>query len=221
MYRKNNKPNRSKHSDEMDFEEDQQIGELGFGYNSLQITRFTVNLDEDIKSPAYYRSVVAMLLNAGQHDHVDFNFNSNGGSAAGMITLMDAISKTAASTQANIIGDCASAASMLALSCDTCEVSEYGSMLCHTVKFGVGGKLPDVEAVVKATGDLSRRLLRETYEDFLSPSELELVLRGDELYLSAEEIRTRLEHRSQLHEAAMSAMLEPEPAPAKPKRQRK
>ena len=177
-------------------EQDEYSGngtQLEFGFNSMTITRFSVNLDEQIKEPSYYRNVIAMLNNAGQHDHVDFYINSNGGAASGMISLIEAIKRTEASTRAILVGECASAASIIAMHCEDIEVTDHASMLCHTVRFGVIGKLPDVEKQAKATGDQARKILRSAYEGFLTEKEIELVIEGHEHYLSADEIRTRLE----------------------------
>lgn len=176
--------------------------QLGYFFESQQMTTYTVPIDEGIMEPSYYRGIVNMLSNANEQDIVVFKINSPGGRMDGLLSLLDAIDTTEAMTIADITGECASAASILALNCDQCVVGNRAEMLCHEVRYGVGGKNSDNLSHVQHIKKISDKLIWDTYEGFLTDDEIESVLNGKELFLDSEEIVERLNKRQALREAA-------------------
>lgn len=175
--------------------------QLGYFFESQQMTQYTVPIDEDIGDPAYYRGIVNMLSSANEQDIVIFRINSRGGRMDGLLSLLDAIETTEAMTIADIVGECASAASILALNCDQCVAGKYAEMLCHEVRYGVGGKSSDNISHVQHIKKIADKLIWNTYEGFLSNEEIESVLNGKELFLDSDDIVERLNNRQAIREA--------------------
>ena len=105
-------------------------------------------------------------------------------------------------TIADITGECASAASILALNCDQCVVGKHAELLAHEVRYGIGGKSSDNLSHVQHIKKISDKLIWDTYEGFLTDDEIESVLNGKELFLDSDEIVERLNKRQALREAA-------------------
>lgn len=175
--------------------------QLGYFFESITSTQYTVPIDESFLEPSYYRGVVNMMAQASEQDVVIFKINSLGGRMDGLLSLLDAVDTTQAMTIADITGDCYSAASILALSCDQCVVGKHANLLAHEVSYGVGGKGSDNLSHVQHIKKISDKLIWDTYKGFLTDDEIESVLNGKELFLDSDEIVERLNNRQAFREA--------------------
>ena len=189
---------------DLDEESDDFVGGknvLGYFMKQKIATQYTVTIDEAFTEPSYYRGVVSMLMGASEEDTVIFLINSPGGRLSGLLTLLEGINMTDATTLAVLVGECASAASMFALHCDQVFVSENATMLCHNVSYGTNGKGSDVLAHVNHVAKTSEKLLRNTYKHFLDEQEILQLLSGQEIYMDSEEIKQRLQKKAEALEA--------------------
>lgn len=196
---------------DLDEESDDFVGGknvLGYFMKQKVATQYTVTIDEAFTEPSYYRGVVSMLMGASEEDTVIFLINSPGGRLSGLLTLLEGVNMTEATTLAVLVGECSSAASMFALHCDQVFVSENATMLCHNVSYGTNGKGSDVLAHVNHVAKTSEKLLRSTYLNFLSEKEILELLNGQEIYLDSDEIKARLEQKQK---ATADQEQEPEP----------
>ena len=188
---------------EEDFGEVQQ--EMGYFVNVNRFHEFSVPIDSDFGAPSQYRAIVQMLMNATENDTVDFLFNSRGGRMDGLQTILEAVKHTKADTTAIIMGECASAASILALHCNNVHVTDSASMLCHHLSLHVGGKHNDVVAHLEHITRTSLNLMRSAYEGFLTEQELTEMIKGREIYLDSDEIIQHLEARQKYWEGKHKA----------------
>lgn len=168
---------------------------LGYFTQQKVSTCIVVPIDENVRDAEYYRQVVNAISNTTEDDVIQFEINSNGGSLEGLIALLTAMSKTEALKVANINGFCHSAASMLALNCDSVFVSPYASSLIHFVSYGSSGKSADIRSHVNHVHTTSEALFRETYELFLTEDEMQECIDGKEMWLGVDEINRRLEYK--------------------------
>lgn len=171
-------------------------GNLGYFVKSQSANQYTVYLTEDFVEPSYYNNVFNMLLNATELDTATFFVCSGGGRADGLVMLLEALKVTDAHTQAVIIGDAHSAASIFSLHCDSVHVGDNASMLCHNVSYGAIGKGADVAAKVAHTTKTSEKLIRSAYQHFLTEEEIKDMLKGTEIWLDTDEIVTRLKNKA-------------------------
>ena len=157
--------------------------------------QFDVFLDEEIGSPADYRDLISILFSASEYDDVSLFINSVGGQLDTALSIIEGIRHTQANVTAVILGACHSAASMIALYCHNVVVTDSAYMLVHSASYGSSGTTSNVKAHTDFTYKQVDKLLDDVYEGFLSREELLNVKKGVEVWLSAEEIRTRLEKR--------------------------
>lgn len=204
--RMNNKNIRNDQDEDEDFSGSK--GTLGYFVKQRVSSQYTIPIDESFTVPSYYRNVFNVLLDAGEDDTVIFMFNSPGGMLSGLLTLLEGIKMTEATTMAVLVGECSSAASILALHCDTVFVSESAAMLCHDITYGTGGKGSDILSHVQHVSKTSEKLLRKTYEHFLNPKEIDEMLNGKQIYLDSDEIKERLDNKAKLIEAQEQAEAE-------------
>jgi ATP-dependent protease ClpP protease subunit len=179
-----------------DEDSDSEHGEFcGYFIEHQVSTRLVVPIDSSFREPSYYRMVAQKISELGEGDVVEFEINSPGGSLGGLVTLLHAIRNTEAETIAVVIGDAYSAASLLALACNSITVGPYGNFLCHSASFGTRGKTADVRGHVNHTANYAESIFRDCYEHFLTEDEITDVLEGKELYLNYEQINERLERK--------------------------
>lgn len=188
--------NRKRRSDD---EEDEimQSGDKYLGYFTRvkTLTCITVPIDEGVREAVYYRQVAKAIAELGDQDQVEFEISSPGGYLDGLVSILTAMEKTNATTVAHINGECHSAASMLAMSCDVVYVSPYASMLVHFVNFGASGKGTDVLSKVLHVHETCVKLFKDTYRHFLTEDEIIDCINGNELWLTADDIKVRLERK--------------------------
>ena len=167
---------------------------LGFTVKSQSSYNFIVHIGE-IRDASHYTKVFDMLIEADDDDLVDFVISSPGGDAEGLSMLLEGIRLTNAHVRAILVGECHSAASILAMHVHDVVVTDSASMLCHGCRTGFGGKLVDLDAFTTHSKKVTDKLLRDSYEEFLTDAELHEVLHGRELWLTADDIRERFENR--------------------------
>src|SRR6185503_2933345 len=96
-----------------------------------------------------------------------------------------------------LVGNVYSAASLLAMAVDEVIALPSCDMLCHSMRYGTGGKSADIISTVEHNTKLADKLFSTYYEGFLSPDELSRVRDGKEMFMGADEIAERLEARQQ------------------------
>lgn len=212
------------HSSEDYDDESVQSDQLGYFVDTNTSFKYTVPIDTDFVEPSHYRAVVQMMDNATENDLVLFKINSRGGALSGLQTLLEAIKSTEAHTVAVVVGQCASAASILLMYCDSVVVTDSANALIHHVSFWTGGKGADVLSHVQHVAKTSEKLMKEAYEGFLTEDEIKEVIGGKELYLDADEMRERFDNREDYREAqfedeqkSLEAAQNPQPVTAKGK----
>ena len=127
---------------------------------------YTVPLTTEVVGPDYYLDVFNMLINATPQDTVLFLINSPGGRLDGLTMILEGIALTDAKTEAVIIGNAYSAASFIPMAVDECIVLPSADMLCHSVRYGVGGKSADIASNVGHTSKISNRMFHTYYDGF-------------------------------------------------------
>lgn len=210
-----------KQQDEDDENETVNSNQLGYFRKTRAFQVIEVPIDEEIKSPSYYRNISQAIRDAGEHDVIQFIINSPGGRLDGLETLLSSIWMSEASTEAYILGECHSAASILVLNCDSVFVSPCASMLVHSIRFGAAGKGADVLGHVDHVYKSAEKLFRETYAGFLSDTEMNRVLDGYEMWLDADEINRRLNLKLDYLKQEQEELVEEVIPAVKPKKTKK
>lgn len=168
---------------------------LGYTVRTIKLNEFRVKLDEYIVEPSYYSDIFDLMMDASEHDQINFFIASGGGRMDGLSVLLEGLRLTKAHTTAVLISDVHSSASIFALNCDDVIVTDSAHMLCHEVTYGYEGKGSDVYSHVAHIKKITEKVIIETYEGFLDQSEIERLLAGKQVYLDADQIRKCLEKR--------------------------
>ena len=169
----------------------QTYEQLGYSLSSITHNKFEFNLDEDIKEPSYYRSLIEVLNNATEQDLVVLNINSCGGQLDSAISIIDALRNTRANTLAWISGSCYSAASLIVLNCQNLEVGEFATLMCHNSQYGLGGYTTDIKDRAVFEHKMISKIMHSVYKHFLSVDEVEAVLSNKTIWMDADEIVER------------------------------
>ena len=119
-----------------------------------------------------YQDWNQMMRAASEHDVVYLHINSNGGEIFTAIQLMRTMQETQATVVASVEGMCMSAATLLFLTADVCEVSEHSHYMFHTYSSGNWGKGSEQLQGVMADDKWARHLFNQVYKGFLKPQEI-------------------------------------------------
>ena len=160
---------------------------------------YIVSITDDFDEPKYYDEVVALLSTASEEDTITFNINSNGGYVSSLAMLLTWKSMCKAYQIHVLSGNASSAASAFFLSnADEYVVSDMASMMIHEYQTSNGGSNSNVIKQATHTAKENEKFIRSCYEYFLTDEEIEDTLKGVEHYLSADEIRKRLQQREEI-----------------------
>jgi ATP-dependent protease ClpP protease subunit len=89
-----------------------------------------------------------------------------------------------------------SAATMIFLSADTVEISPHSVFLFHNYSGGAVGKGGEVFEKVKHLQRWSEDLLRSVYSGFLTKEEIEDILAGKDIWMTAAEVHGRVQKKA-------------------------
>lgn len=173
--------------------------ELFLGYHEKQhtISHITVSIDEEVKDPKYYRHVLARINDLDESDCVELVINSYGGSVDGAVSIINALHRTEAHTVAVLDGIAASAASLIALSCNEIVASNNARLMIHSASGVIGGTMSNSAAYSAFMDAELRKLMTNVYLGFLTQSELEDVFKGCEVWFNSDQIMERLQKRQE------------------------
>lgn len=153
-----------------------------------------IKLWDDIGPPSEYQDEIDLINNSGPDDVVVLDLCTDGGVMDTAALFNRALRSTSAHTVAIIGPSCASAGSIIALSCSEFIIDPTSSLMLHTSSYGFG-RSKDVDIFEHAT--FSRKSLRRLYEDvysgFIGSEILEDVIKGQPFYFDCEELAERLD----------------------------
>lgn len=177
-----------------------------------KICGYDMRFDDIVTTPNYYRFELEALQVAEETTPVTITVNSDGGSLATGIEMVNEIIRCKADVTGILRSSCHSCGSIIFLACDSHEVGLASEMLLHA---GAGGNFGTPSQSIQRAESYKRqvRALFETvYKGFLSDEELDLMIENDkEFIFCSEEIEGRLQamykYRQDCNEGAiMEAM---------------
>ena len=158
-----------------------------------------VYLTNFIEETQHYNKLYFMMQNANKDEEFCFIINSLGGIIDSTYMIIDAIENTKAKVTCRLTGTVASAATIIALSCDDIEVSKNLSFMIHNYSAsGLQGKGHEMKARQNFMDKEFNKVLNEYYKGFLTNEEIEEAIEGRDLWLNSEEVITRWEKRKAL-----------------------
>lgn len=158
-------------------------------------------LDYPLEDFDLARQLCTLLRGVEEQDSIVIRINSPGGRFDIAAQIINAIRECKGQVIAVIEQECASAATMIFLACSQWQVQPFAEMMIHNASYGAGGKAHEVSARVRYHDTTFSNILREIYKGFLSEEEIEDVLKGQDIYLTSEEILARLDSVIELRSA--------------------
>lgn len=168
----------------------------------------------EIEEPQEYAEWFDTIRNCAPTDVVRLHFNSSGGDLFTAIQFMRILRECQGITIASAEGACMSAATLIFLACDTFEVSAHTSFMIHNYSGGAFGKGQEMMDQLTFESKWAETLFKDAYADFLSPEEILAILKGQDLWLSADNVVQRLNARQELRKALEKEAEDKETGPA-------
>ena len=150
----------------------------------------------DITQAKDYQDRNQLMRNATENDAVILHINSSGGDIFTAIQLMRSMAESPSTVVASVEGMCMSAATLIFLCADVCEVSEHSHFMFHTYSSGNWGKGNEQLASVIADDKWARHLFNDVYKGFLEAKEIKEMIDGKDFWMDPTEVKRRLEKRN-------------------------
>lgn len=157
---------------------------------------FRVTIDEEFRDVSQFADIVDVLDSAQEGDVVQIRLSTVGGALHAIIPLINAMKNTEAFIHVHVESDTSSAGTMIMALAHSLYVNEYATTMYHNVQYGVGGHGGNVDAQVSHITASSKKLIRDLYNNLLTPNEIARLEDGLELYMDADEVMDRFEART-------------------------
>ena len=161
----------------------------------IQATHYLITLNDEIGAASQYSELIALLKFANENDVIEIEINNNGGHIDTALQIKNAIHECKAQVITCLNVAAHSAAGVVFLSGHSYKIGKYGSLLIHEGSTGYVGKPSDLRRHSEFQNAQLERVVRDVYEEILTPSEIEAVLNGLELILDDTELMKRLNNR--------------------------
>jgi ATP-dependent protease ClpP protease subunit len=178
---------------------------------------FHFYLSTIIQEPQKYIDMIHRIHIAGPDDIIHIHLNTIGGMLNTGVQIINAMQSSKAHTIVSIEADCYSLGTLIFLAADEYVVHDNCLIMLHNFSGGVSGKGHEQFAQLEATQLWFTSLAKKLYIPFISSEEFERILKGEDVWLHAEEIRERLSNMVQLLESNQNKKI---PPTKKPKRGR-
>lgn len=159
------------------------------------IIDLSLRLTSEIKEPNFYDKMLSRIINLTEHDAVIIYLDTVGGSLDGAIAIVDAIRRTKAQVHMSITGKAYSAGSAILMWADSVDISPYARVMIHAYRGGFFGKTNELESEFDFENKYYCDFLVESYSGFLNKKEIDSVLKGSDVYITASDIEARLKKR--------------------------
>jgi len=153
-------------------------------------------LSGPIEDASKYTDWFNQIRHAGPGDFIKIYINSEGGSLWTAIQFMRVLKETKGNVIASVEGACMSAATIIFLTCHSFEISPHSIFMFHNYSGGAIGKGGEMIDQIKHERKWSERLLNEIYQDFLAPDEIKAMLNNKDLWMTSEEVVSRLNRKA-------------------------
>ena len=139
-----------------------------------------------------YTDLLDTLYTASEEDILYMHINTAGGSLDTTVEIIHAMAQTKASIITCADGLVASAGSLLFFSGHGFEIGEFCEVMLHDGSGGDFGKVNENLKSAQFTSNRLANIYRKVYGPFFTEAEVDGILEGRDLYLTADEVGDRL-----------------------------
>jgi ATP-dependent protease ClpP protease subunit len=149
-------------------------------------------LSSAIREPDLYIDMVHKIQTASSDEMIYIHLNTPGGHLDTGVQIINAMQATRAHVTVSIEGNCHSLGTLIFLAADEFVVHDNCLMMFHNFSGGTYGKGNEQQSQIEAQIKWFNTLAKKLYVPFLSLTEFDRVVRGEDIWLQSEDIRTRL-----------------------------
>ena len=158
----------------------------------------TYYLSDEIGDPSEYIDWFQEIRNLRDSDMVKIILNCVGGSLHTTVQFLQVLAETDAHVMISVEGACMSAATLIFLAGDDFYIAPHSMFLFHNYSSGSVGKGGEMYSDIISKRKWTEALFRDSYTDFLTETEISNLMNDTDLWLTASEVKERLENRSNI-----------------------
>jgi ATP-dependent protease ClpP protease subunit len=159
-----------------------------------------------IEDKEYYHDFLRAINSTSEYDEIHIHINNYGGDLDCAIQIYHSLLRCKARIFIYVEGACCSAASVIMMSADEIEFCPWCEVMIHAYSGGDVGKYHEIQSATEFHKKWFTKLMNDVYGEFLSKKELSQVLGGKDLYLDAEEAKSRFDKIFRKREREYSKM---------------
>ena len=172
--------------------------EFAVSFTPIRAGIFNIYLFGVIEDANQFISAIEVLQAAGENDVVLIHLSTDGGSLDATDTFITAMQECEARVIVKASGGVHSAGTVILLNADEFVLSENFNALIHNGSTWSGGKFSDWKSQTKHTERYMEKVMRTTYENFLTDKEIDELLDGKDLWLDADAFMERMQRRNDI-----------------------
>jgi len=177
------------------------FGKFGSSFSKPVAQLHEFYLSGSVLDPEEYIDWFDCIRNASSVDTIKIYINSPGGDLYTTLQFLRVMGETEATIVTSVEGACMSAATMIFLHGHQQEVTPHSLFMFHNYSAGVFGKGGEMYDQLQFERKWSENFMREVYKDFLTEPEIQSMLNNKDIWMSSEEVVTRLQALEKQREA--------------------
>jgi ATP-dependent protease ClpP protease subunit len=177
------------------------FGKFGNSFSKPVAQLHEFYLSGSVLDPEEYIDWFDCIRNASSVDTIKIYINSPGGDLYTTLQFLRVMGETEATIVTSVEGACMSAATMIFLHGHQQEVTPHSLFMFHNYSAGVFGKGGEMYDQLQFERKWSENFMREVYKDFLTEPEIQSMLNNKDIWMSSEEVVTRLQALEKQREA--------------------
>ena len=177
--------------------------EFPISYTPVRAGEYHVYLFGPIESSEQFIGALEVFQAATENDVVHVHLSTPGGSMDATDTFLAGMHMCDGRVIIHATGGVHSCGSIILLNASEFTLSENFNSLVHNGSTGISGDLNKFVTASKHSVEHMNRVLRNTYEGFLTPEELEAMIEGKDFWMFGEEFMARWEKRQEYFKEKM------------------
>lgn len=173
---------------------------------------YRIEIDAAIEDVAQFSTAIQVLNMAKEEDEVEVHLQCPGGSVDATGAFLHALRKCAAPIHMVATGGVHSCGTHILLEADSFELADNFNSLIHNGSAGAYGNINEYHSKSDFDKEFIRKQYEGIYEGFLSPQEFSDMMRGDNIWLDAQQWCDRTVKRGEYFQAKYEAQMEAEKA---------
>lgn len=161
-------------------------------------------LSSAIVEPDLYVDMIHKIQTSGPDEVIYIHLNTPGGQLDTGAQIINAMLSTQAHVTVSIEANCHSLGTLIFLAADEFIVHDNCLMMIHNYSGGIWGKGNEQQSQLEGQMKWFNAMAKKLYIPFLSADEFSSVIRGEDLWLQSDDIRTRLEKMVKINQKAIN-----------------